>query len=418
MKPILTLGIVILLLWAAAAEVAIEKDIMCEDRPNPMLVYLQSKTTGIAYHIRTIDDTGEIILWGNFESSKGIGSKLNSEGVLQWGYTFPLPCEVLMLDSKQENAMMVLRYPSRGMEIHNYQISDGSKNYIYEYQISDILSFQDGAYANDYFWFVGYTTSGNWFILKMSETRRYTYKCPSSTKIWSIVFPAEDPVFVGNSAANKPFLIQIGSADFTTSVNVQLDGVLSKQMNLRNRFEEDVELTWALSEFATNKLFITQFNSNTTSLVWSKSYDLYYETVNIVYNTVFEDYILAGNEPTNNRACFLRFSRTNGAMNFLKCNKIGSGTTYNIYTSTLHVDTGSSIYIGGRLSGENFFYYRTGIELGDNSCPFNGSVLYNASDYSYSGASLSLSDLNMTMTSYLCKYKLNILFYLKHKIYA
>lgn len=60
MKCIL-IGLLFLLKYVLG-EVYLEQDIGCEQRLDPMLVYLQSKTTGIAKVIRTINSTDEIIL--------------------------------------------------------------------------------------------------------------------------------------------------------------------------------------------------------------------------------------------------------------------------------------------------------------------------------------------------------------------
>ena len=105
-----------------------EADIQSSERPDSILNYIQSKTTGFLNYVRTIDSTGEIILWGQFESVKGLGAKLNKNGTLAWAYLFSLPWEVLMLDSKQEYVLMVLRFEGRGMEIHRYKVS-GKKEF-------------------------------------------------------------------------------------------------------------------------------------------------------------------------------------------------------------------------------------------------------------------------------------------------
>lgn len=120
-----------------------------------MLYYIQSKTYGRAYNVRTVDDTGEMIVCGMFESTKGLAAKVNRDGSFAWGYITSITCQVMIMDSKQETALFVLYYPNRGMEIHNYNLEDGSKNYIYEYQMLDIQSINDGAYMNDYYWFIG-----------------------------------------------------------------------------------------------------------------------------------------------------------------------------------------------------------------------------------------------------------------------
>ena len=99
-----------------------ETDITWDSRPNPILNYVQSKTTGILYQVRTIDSTGEIMMCGNFETTKGLGAKLNKSGTLAWAYLFSIPWEVMMLDTKQEYVMMVLKYPGRGVEIHRYAV--------------------------------------------------------------------------------------------------------------------------------------------------------------------------------------------------------------------------------------------------------------------------------------------------------
>jgi len=62
----------------------------------------------------------------------------------------------------------------------------------------------------------------------------------------------------------------------------------------------------------------------------------------------------------------MRFKESNGHMTYLFCTAVSSESTYSIETSSLHLDTRTSIYIGGQIKSENFFYYRTGVEMGDS----------------------------------------------------
>lgn len=174
-------------------------------------------------------------------------------------------------------------------------------------------------------------------------------------------------------------------------------------MSFRNRYDNDVELTWALSALSDQTLYITNFNINSTSFVWTQKYTQKLTSPTITYNVVFEDYILLGKDTTKNRNCFMRFDPTNGNTNFYKCLSDNSYSVYDIYTSTLHTDASSGIYFGGRMNSENYFIYRTGVDLGDGSCIFTDSVLYTPSDYTGSATTLSFQNLSMSMTSFLSK---------------
>lgn len=140
-----------------------------------MLVFIQSKTVGVTKVIRTLNDTNDIIVCGSFEGAKGLGAKIKPDGSFHWTYLFPLSCESMTLDSKQDRALFVLKFPNRGLELHNYNLKDGGKDFIYEYELTDIDSIHDSKYANDYYWITGYRTSTECFVLKLSKTRRYVY---------------------------------------------------------------------------------------------------------------------------------------------------------------------------------------------------------------------------------------------------
>ena len=302
-----------------------------------------------------------------FESSKGLGAKLDKNGKLAWGYLFSIPCDMLMLDSKQENGFFVLNFPNRGLELHEYNLKTGTKNYLYEYQLADIDTVTDGIYYNDYYWIIGNQKTNICFILKISKTRRHVYLCPSTTKMWSIVFPTKNPVIVGTSGTNEPFLIQISDDEFKTTKSVKLSGVKSSDMQIRKRFEEDEELIWALSSSDDKSVHVTRVNVNTTSVRWTKKYNQKLSNVNIAYTHVFEEYLLVGKDTTLKRTCFMRFKHSGGEATFMFCTASGNNDNYNIYPSTLHLDPGSSLFIGGQLKLENFYFYRTGVELGDRS---------------------------------------------------
>ena len=66
-------------------------------------------------------------------SSKGLAAKMKNDGTLSWAYLFSIPCEGLTLDSKQERALFSLKFPNRGLELHNYNLDSGGKDYIYEF---------------------------------------------------------------------------------------------------------------------------------------------------------------------------------------------------------------------------------------------------------------------------------------------
>lgn len=79
----------------------------------------------------------------------------------------------------------------------------------------------------------------------------------------------------------------------------------------------------------------------------------------------------------------MRVKETDGAMTFLKCTANGSTAAYKLYTSSLHLDQGTSAYFGGQLNFENIYIYRTGAEIGDESCMFTNSILYNSTFYNH-----------------------------------
>lgn len=309
-----------------------------------------------------------------------------------------------MLDSKQENGFFVLLFPNRGVELHSYALDTGAKNYIYEYQLTTIEAVQDGKYYNDYFWIIGSQTTGQCFLIKLSKTRRYVYLCPANNKFSNIVFPGSNPILSGYDTSFQPFLLQVGETDFATKWNVRLKNITSSIMAMVNRNEGDTMLTLAMSDTVDNSVYVTVINGNSTSLSWSQKYSQKLTNLNLRYTSVFSEYVLVGYDATKNRHCFMRFDSNSGRQSFLKCTADASATTYNIYTSSLHIDSGTTIYMGGQLKAENFFFYRTGVELGDASCMFTGSSFYTSSDYSHSKSYISTEDLSMTMTSHTSKF--------------
>ena len=363
-----------------------------------MLIYIQSKSVGKTYNIKTIDTTDDIILCGLFESTKGLVSKVSKNGTFGWGYITQITCEVMIFDSKQQYGLFLLYFPNRGVEIHNYALEDGAKNYIYEYQLDTITSINDGAFYNDYFWFTGSQSTNNCYIMKLSKTRRYVYDCPSNIEMKSLWFPSSNPTLVGYDQNNYPQLLQINPSNFSTTIQMKLENMTSTDMWVRNRWESDAMMVWALTSSTNNTMHLAEININTTSIGWSKKYDLSLSYPVFEYNTVFEDYILIGMNTGLNKHCFVRFDPGSGSIKSVKCTENSSFATYAIHTQSLHIDSGSSIYIGGQLSSENFFYYKTGLELGDDSCLLSGSSFLDSSEYTIEAFDTSLSNTTLAIT--------------------
>lgn len=95
----------------------------------------------------------------------------------------------------------------------------------------------------------------------------------------------------------------------------------------------------------------------------------------------------------------MRLKETSGAVTYLKCTADGSTTAYKLYTSSLHLDSGTSAYFGGQLNSENIFIYRTGAEIGDESCMFQNSVLYNSTFYKHTSYDLKTENYTMEYIS-------------------
>lgn len=292
--------------------------------------------------------------------------------------------------------------------MHNYNLETGTKNYIYEYQLTTVQAVQDGKYYNDYFWLVGSQTTGQCFLIKLSKTRRYVYLCPANNQFSNIIFPGANPIMSGYDNLFQPFILQIGESDFATKWNLRLKGITSNKMAMVSRYGGDSDIMLAMSHNTDSSVYVTYINANTTSIGWTQKYSQKLINLNLRYTSVFIEYVLAGYDATKNRLCFLRFDPDSGSQTFFKCTADGSSTTYNIYTSSLHIDSGSSIYFGGQLNSENFFFYRTGVELGDASCMLTGSSFYSASDYSYTKADITSEELSMTMTSHTSKFFVGI----------
>lgn len=135
--------------------------------------------------------------------------------------------------------------------------------------------------------------------------------------MWSLVFPTKEPVIVGSSGTNEPFLLQLSEDEFKTTKNVKLSGVKSNDMSIRKRFEGDEELIWALSSSEDKSVYITRVYVNTTSVKWTKKYNQKLSNVMIAYTHVFEDYMLVGKDTTNKRTCFMRFKHSGGEITFM-----------------------------------------------------------------------------------------------------
>lgn len=302
-RMLLTLVLILVNSSLGTAKVYMESDITCTNRSESMQVYIQSKTRGITKMIRTIDSNNDIIVCGTFETEKGIGARVQEVGQLSWGYLFPIPCQVFALDSKQENIMFGLKFVNRGIEFHNIKASDGSKNYIYEYQNEQIQDINYAGFNSDYYWFVFHenTTTDISYIIKISKTRRFVYQGTTKSTFKGIVFPSSNPIFVGHTLSNEPYLIQINSTSFKGMWNLTLTNVVSNQMMIRNKADEDLKCIWALNNITDDVLIISALNVNDTSVTWSKTYPKKFQYPNLAWAAVFEEYVLVGRDPDNQR---------------------------------------------------------------------------------------------------------------------
>jgi len=341
-------------------------------------------------------------------SSRGLAAKLQKDGSLSWAYLTSIPCEGLTLDSKQEKALFTLKFPNRGIELHNYNLDNGGKDYIYEYELLDIDTIQDTEYANDFYWIAGYRTTLECFILKLSKTRRFIYMCPANTNIKSMIIPIKDPVVVGYSSANNPYLLKFGESDFTNVYNFEISNILSTSMSIQNRFKGDTQLTWAYAS-TVEDVYVTSLDIASDTVLWTKKLSQKMTDVVISYTEAFDEYVMVGKYTANSNNCFLRFSADDGSISFLKCTAVNSYTNYMISTSSLHTDFDANIFIGGQLNNENFFYIRTGVELGDASCYFQNSERKRSTEYSSESFKIVSQNLGYSLTSYLSN-KINLLF--------
>jgi hypothetical protein len=292
-----------------SAQVYLEQDIKCSNRTDPVQLYIQSKSTGIANIIRTVDNSNDIIICGHFEMNsnpakhKGLGAKIFENGTLAWAYLFPIACEVLVLDTRQENGMFGLYFPNRGLELHAYNLELGEKNYLYEYQDDTITKLSDITYYNDYYWivFYGNSTSPYSYILKISKTRRSIYQSTTETSLINVVFPGDNPAFVGYTASNEPFMIQLNETSFQSIWKLKITSFNSSYMSFRNKQHGDANMVWALSDVSESKLYITYLNANESSVVWTNSYITGVQNVSISYASVFEEFMLLYLDTVNSR---------------------------------------------------------------------------------------------------------------------
>lgn len=213
----------------------------------------------------------------------------------------------------------------------------------------------------------------------------------------SIWFPYNDPVLVGIDNAGVPQFLQIDPIDFSTHKQLTLSGVTSNSMWIRNRYTYDQYMVWAISSDLDNTLYLANVDVNNTMVGWSRHYNLEFKNPVFKYNTIFEDYILVGKDEGTNRNCFMRFDPTFGTVNYMKCTEASSTITYDIKTTSFHIDAATNMYIGGQLSIENFFVYRTGLELGDNSCVFSGGSVVDSNTYTQDLYSMTLSTTSIDL---------------------
>jgi len=299
--------------------------------------------------------------------------------------------------------MFGVKFSGRGIELHNYALATGAKNYIYEYQNDKIEFIDYSIFNSDYYWFVFHETSvtGFSYILKMSKTRRYVYLSNAKTTFSSLVFPDKNPLFVGFTDLNEPFLVQLNNSNFNNLWSRQISNVKSNMMTMKNRFANDITCIWALSDIVDRTIHIALVNANSSTIQWTKTYDQKLTNPNIAWAPVFAEYMLVGKDTDKSRHCFMRFTISGGEITYLFCTADGSISNYNLFTTSFHLDSKTSLYIGGQLNSENFFYYRTGAEIGDRSCLFIGSTLYNSSYYNSNQSDWVQVNHSLTWATYL-----------------
>lgn len=214
--------------------------------------------------------------------------------------------------------MFGLKFVGRGVELHNYNIGTGKKNYIFEYQNNKIDFIDYSTFSDKFYWFIFHETitTGMSYILKISQTRRYVYRSTSKSTFSSLVFPDKNPLLVGFTYLNEPFLVHLSNSEFESIWSTQISDVKSNMMIMKNRYDGDTSCIWALSDISDEKIQISGIDANTSSISWTKTYEQKLASPYITYASVFEEYILVGKDNTRARHCFMRF-KGSGEMTYL-----------------------------------------------------------------------------------------------------
>jgi hypothetical protein len=117
--------------------------------------------------VKALDATNEIIYAGLYEGTRGIIGKFTETGTAVWAYKTHLPVYTLQFDSKESVFSVTLMNPGVALEIHHYNISDGSKKFLYEYQAS-LTKIHDSRIREDSSFVLAEITGGLSLIISIS----------------------------------------------------------------------------------------------------------------------------------------------------------------------------------------------------------------------------------------------------------
>lgn len=198
--------------------------------------------------------------------------------------------------------MFGLNVPNRGIEIQNYDADTGEKDYMYEYQNSNIKNLGNAVNYNDNFWVVFYTnsTDNNSYILKMSKTRRVVYVSTIQNSLISMAFPGDHPAFVGFTPLNEPYMIQLNDTTLESIWQLKVTSFNSNYMSLNSKSDSQ-NMLWALSDVTEHKLYISYLNANSSLILWTNSYVTGVTNITIGFAPVFEEYVILYLDTANSK---------------------------------------------------------------------------------------------------------------------
>ena len=378
-----------------------EEDILCKNRDSPYtkILDVNATTTDSLNSIAYLKKSEEILLWGTYQSTKGMIAGTNKNGNLNWFYSIHEPCAYIYTDDKESSVNAILWSSGNTLEIHSYNAENTlDRFYMYELNQTDIIAVNDATVNSDFNWVLATLSDSSWLMIMITKIRRKVYQCSNNVVFQSLRFVNSDPVVIGNDNSGTIYFSRFLSDRFEFQWQKQVSGFTSTDMTIYNSYDSNdkSDVLCAFSLNSTDYLMMLEFDYDNGKVKKNKVFKYAMTGVRINYSSNQQDYVVSGYISSTNQNVFVRYD---GDFYNLRLIKASNQANYNILPLSITLDGNNNILMGGQYTQNRLLLYKTGEELSAYSCVFEDSTKTNEYTIEKSSMSISETTSSLTMTS-------------------